>query len=60
MFEQAYRSGQECGGLNMLGPRSGGIRGCGLVGEGVILLKKVCQCGLLESLLLAAWKSYFS
>ena len=34
-----------CGGLNMLGPGSGTIRRCGLVGVGVALLKEVCHCG---------------
>ena len=34
-----------CGGLNMLGPGSGTIRRCGLVGVGVALLEEVCHCG---------------
>jgi hypothetical protein len=34
-----------CGGLNMLGPGSGTIRRCGLVGVSVVLLEKVCHCG---------------
>jgi hypothetical protein len=29
----------------MLGPGSGTIRRCGLVGVGVALLKEVCHCG---------------
>jgi hypothetical protein len=31
--------------LNMLGPGNGPIRGCGLVGLGMALLKQVCHCG---------------
>ena len=34
-----------CGGLNMLGPVSGTIKRCGLVGGGVALLEEVCQFG---------------
>ena len=34
-----------CGGLNMLGPGSGIIRKCGLVGVGVALLEDVCHYG---------------
>ena len=34
-----------CGGLNMLGPGSGTIKRCGLVGVGVTLLEEVCHCG---------------
>ena len=34
-----------CGGLNMLGPGSGTIRKCGLVGVGVALLEEVCHFG---------------
>jgi hypothetical protein len=29
----------------MLGPGSGTIRKCGLVGVGVVLLEEVCHCG---------------
>jgi hypothetical protein len=47
-----------CGGLNMLVPRIGTIRTCGLVGVGVTLLEKVCHCGGgFEILLLASWKT---
>ena len=37
-----------CGGLNMVGPGSGTIRACGLVGVDVALLKEMCHhgCGL--------------
>jgi hypothetical protein len=40
------------GGLNMLGPGSGIIRRCGLVGVDVSLLEEVYHCGsgLLETL----------
>ena len=31
-------------GLNMLGPGSGTIRKCDLVGVGVALLEEVCHC----------------
>jgi hypothetical protein len=34
-----------CGGLNMLGPGSGTVRRCGLIGVGVALLEEVCHCG---------------
>ena len=34
-----------CDGLNMLGPGSGIIEGCGLVGVGVALLEEVCHDG---------------
>ena len=37
--------GRTCDGLNMLGPGSGTIRRCGLVGVGVALLEEVCHCG---------------
>ena len=36
---------KQYGGLNMLGPGSGTIRWCGLVGVGVALLEEVCHCG---------------
>jgi hypothetical protein len=36
--------GSGMGGMNMLGPGSGTIRRCGLVGVGVALLKEVCHC----------------
>ena len=35
----------EYGVLNMIGPGSGTIRRCGLVGVGVALLKEVYHCG---------------
>jgi len=35
----------ECCGLNMLGPGSGTLRRCGLVGVGVALWEEVCHCG---------------
>jgi len=39
LFKQAcVDRGVECGGLHMLGPGSGTIRGCGLVGGSVSLL----------------------
>jgi hypothetical protein len=34
-----------CGGLNVLGPGSGTIWRCGLVGVVVALLEEVCHCG---------------
>jgi len=34
-----------CGGLKMLGPGTGTVRRCGLVGVGVALLEEVCHCG---------------
>jgi hypothetical protein len=34
-----------CGDLNMLGPGSGTVRRCGLVGGGVALLEEVCSYG---------------
>jgi hypothetical protein len=37
--------GASCGGLNVLGPGSGTVRRCGLVGVGVALLEEVCHCG---------------
>ena len=50
MFEQAYGGlGVECGGLNMLGPGSGTMRRCGLVGVGVTSLEEVCHCGWASS-----------
>jgi hypothetical protein len=33
-------------GMSMLGPESGTIRSCGLVGLGVALLEEICHCGL--------------
>jgi hypothetical protein len=41
----AYRSLSMTGGLNMLGPGSGNISRCGLVGVGVALLEEMCHCG---------------
>ena len=35
----------ECSGLNILGPGSGIIKRCGLLGVGVALLEEVCHCG---------------
>ena len=35
----------KCSDLNVLGPGSGTIRMCGLVGVGVDLLEEVCHCG---------------
>ena len=44
-----------CGDLNMLGPGSGTIRKCDLVGVGMTLLEEVCYCGVgFETLLLAS------
>jgi hypothetical protein len=34
-----------CGGLNTLGPESGTICKCGLVGVCEALLEEVCHCG---------------
>ena len=34
-----------CGALYILGPESGTIRRCGLVGVGVTLFDEVCHCG---------------
>jgi hypothetical protein len=49
-----------CDGLYMLGPGSGTIWRCGLIGVGVALLEYVCHCGHgLKTLILAAWKSVF-
>jgi hypothetical protein len=31
----------DCSGLNMLGPGSGTMRRCGLIGVGIVLLEKV-------------------
>ena len=43
---QAYGGqGVECGGLNMLGPRSGTIRKFGLNEVGVSLFEEVHHCG---------------
>jgi hypothetical protein len=36
--------GTYCGGLNMLGPGTGTIRRCGLVGVGVAVFEEVCHC----------------
>ena len=36
--------GVECGSLNMLGPGSGTIRRCHLLGVGVAFLEEVCHC----------------
>ena len=35
-----------CGGMNMIGPGSGTIMSCGLVGVGVALLEEMCHCGV--------------
>jgi hypothetical protein len=43
----------KCNDLNMLGPGSGTIRRCGLVGVGVALLEEVYHCEV--SFLLVAW-----
>ena len=44
-----------CDGLYMLGPGSGTIKRCGLIGGGVALLKEVCHRGVgFETPLLAA------
>ena len=46
--------------LNMLGPGSGSIRRCSLVGVIVALLEEVCHCGVgFETLLLTALKTVF-
>ena len=50
-----------CGGLNKVGPWSGTIRKCDLIGVGVALLEVVCLCrGSFEILLLAAGETVFS
>ena len=51
-----------CGGLNKLGPGSGTIRRCGLVGVGVALLVEVCHCQgwALRHPLLTTWEPVFS
>jgi hypothetical protein len=42
-------------GLNMLGPGSGTIRKCGLVGVGMAFLMEVCHCRVgFETFILAA------
>jgi hypothetical protein len=50
-----------CGGLNMLGPRSGTIRRCGLVRVGVALIGGSVIMGVgFKILILAAWNLVFS
>jgi hypothetical protein len=44
-FEHTIKALGMCGSLNMLGPESGTIRRCGLVGVGVASLEEVCHCG---------------
>jgi hypothetical protein len=47
MFEQAYGGqGVEGGDLNILGPGSGTIKRCDIVGIGVALLEELCHCGV--------------
>jgi hypothetical protein len=49
-----------CDGLYILGPGSGNIWICGLVGIGVTWLEWVCHCGCgYKILTLVAWKSVF-
>jgi hypothetical protein len=49
-----------CDGLYILGPGSGAIWRCGLVGIGVTWLEWVCHCGCgYKILTLVAWKSVF-
>ena len=49
-----------CDGLYILGPGSGTIWRCGLVGIGVTWLEWVCHCGCgYKILTLVAWKSVF-
>ena len=49
-----------CDGLYILGPGSGTIWRCGLVGIGVTWLEWVCYCGCGHKILtLVAWKSVF-
>jgi hypothetical protein len=49
-----------CDGLYILGPGSGTIWRCGLVGIGVTWLEWVCHCGCRHNILtLVAWKSVF-
>ena len=48
-------------GLNILGPGSGTIRRCGLVGVGLTLLKKCVIVGMgFKTLILGPWKPVFS
>ena len=53
-----------CGSLNMLGPESGTIWRCGLVGVGVTLLEEVLEEVTVvidfKIFVLAAWKPVFS
>jgi hypothetical protein len=49
-----------CDGLYILGPGSGTIWRCGLVGIDVTWLEYVCHCGYRHKVLtLVAWKSVF-
>jgi hypothetical protein len=49
-----------CDGLYILGPGSGTIGRCGLVGMGVTWLEWVCHCGYgYKILTLVAWKAVF-
>jgi hypothetical protein len=49
-----------CDGLYILGPGSGTIWRCGLVGIGVTSLEWVCHCGCgYKILALVTWKSVF-
>jgi hypothetical protein len=49
-----------CDGLSILGPGSGTIWRCGLVGIGVTWLEWVCHCWCGHKILtLVAWKSDF-
>ena len=50
---------KRCGGLNFLGPGSGPIRRCALVGVGMALLEEVTVDLGFKNLVLAAWKTVF-
>lgn len=45
-LKSSIRSISTYGGWNMLGPGSSTIKSCGLVGIGVVLMEKVCHCGV--------------
>jgi hypothetical protein len=43
--KRTWKGFELCDGLNVVGPRSGTIWRCGLVGVSGPLLEKVCHCG---------------
>jgi hypothetical protein len=60
LADKALKYMENCDGLYILGPGSGTILRCGLVGISVTWLEWVCHCGCgYKILTLVAWKSVF-